>query len=162
MVEQEYTLEEISYSRKEDRRIMESVLKGWFIDPKTLNFFSPDFDYPFRFKKWVSLYYRDEIINKTSIILKHNNWIIGHVSIHIDGINGKIFHLYIDVNHRNKGLGTKLMKKIEDYGIKSGARLIQIHIQKKNMLGYRFFKQSGYIDNQKPSSNSIRMIKKID
>ena len=54
------------------------------------------------------------------------------------------------------------MKKIEDYGIKSGARLIQIHIQKKNMLGYRFFKQSGYIDNQKPSSNSIRMIKKID
>ena len=75
MIKQEYTLEEISYSRKEDRRIMESVLKRWFIDPKMLNFFSPGFNYPFRFKKWVSLYYKDEIINISSIILKHNNWI---------------------------------------------------------------------------------------
>ena len=32
----EYTLEEISYSRKEDRRIMESVLKNWLVDPKAL------------------------------------------------------------------------------------------------------------------------------
>ena len=35
----EYTLEQISYSRKEDRRIMESVLRNWLYDPKALNFF---------------------------------------------------------------------------------------------------------------------------
>ena len=46
----EYTLEEISYSRKEDRRIMESVLKSWLVDPKALNFFSPESKYPFKFK----------------------------------------------------------------------------------------------------------------
>ena len=33
MSEQEYTLEEISYSRKEDCRIMEAVLKNWFQKP---------------------------------------------------------------------------------------------------------------------------------
>ena len=38
MSEQEYTLEEISYSRKEDCRIMEAVLKNWFQSPKALNF----------------------------------------------------------------------------------------------------------------------------
>ena len=31
---QEYTLEKISYSRKEDCRIMESVLNKWFKDPQ--------------------------------------------------------------------------------------------------------------------------------
>ena len=37
----EYTLEKISYSRKEDCRIMETVFKHWLKDPKELNFFSP-------------------------------------------------------------------------------------------------------------------------
>ena len=52
MAEEEYTLEEISYSRKEDCRIMEAVLKNWFQNPKTLNFVSPNLSFPFKFKKW--------------------------------------------------------------------------------------------------------------
>ena len=58
----EYTLEEISYSRKEHRRIMESVLTNWLVDPKALNFFSPESKYPFKFKKWVQLHYSKDII----------------------------------------------------------------------------------------------------
>ena len=46
MNEQEYTLEEISYSKKEDRRIMEAVLNSWFYNPKTLNLVSPNLTYP--------------------------------------------------------------------------------------------------------------------
>ena len=67
MVKQEYTLEEISYSRKEDRKIMESVLNRWFIDPKTLNFVSPEFNYPFKFKKWLNLYYLKDFQQVESI-----------------------------------------------------------------------------------------------
>ena len=37
MDNREYTLEKISYSRKEDCRIMESALARWFKDPKILN-----------------------------------------------------------------------------------------------------------------------------
>ena len=59
----EYTLEEISYSRKEHRRIMESVLTSWLVDPKALNFFSPESKYPFKFKKWVRLHYSKDILN---------------------------------------------------------------------------------------------------
>jgi GNAT superfamily N-acetyltransferase len=162
MVEQEYTLEEISYSRKEDRRIMESVLNNWFMDPKLLNFISPDFNYPFRFKKWISKYYRKDITNITTIILKHNDWIIGHASIHIDGMNGRVFHLFIDEPHRNNGLGIKLIQGIENYGIKSGVQSIQIYIQKKNIIGYRLFQRLGYIDQKEPNSNLIRMYKNVN
>ena len=42
MIGQEYTLEEISYSRKEDCRVMEAVLSGWFKNPKVLNFVDPN------------------------------------------------------------------------------------------------------------------------
>ena len=48
---QEYTLEKISYSRKEDCRIMDSVLRKWFKDPKVLNLVSPNLTYPFNFKE---------------------------------------------------------------------------------------------------------------
>ena len=33
MLTKEYKVEEISYKRKEDRRILESVLKTWFKNP---------------------------------------------------------------------------------------------------------------------------------
>jgi len=161
MLKQEYTLEEISYSRKEDRKIMESVLNRWFINPKTLNFVSPDFNYPFKFNKWLNLYYLKQISTITTIILKHNDWIIGHISIHIEGKNGRIFHLFIDPSHRRKGLGKKLVKEIENYGNKLDVRLFQTKIQKKNTVGYLFKKKLGYAKSEKSSSNSIKMLKQI-
>jgi len=161
MLKQEYTLEEISYSRKEDRKIMESVLNRWFINPKTLNFVSPDFNYPFKFNKWLNLYYLKQISTITTIILKHNDWIIGHVSIHVEGKNGRIFHLFIDPSHRRKGLGKKLVKEIENYGNKLDVRLFQTKIQKKNTVGYLFKKKLGYAKSEKSSSNSIKMLKQI-
>ena len=161
MLKQEYTLEEISYSRKEDRKIMESVLNRWFINPKTLNFVSPDFNYPFKFNKWLNLYYLKQISTITTIILKHNDWIIGHISIHIEGKNGRIFHLFIDPLHRRKGLGKKLVKEIENYGNKLDVRLFQTKIQKKNTVGYLFKKKLGYAKSEKSSSNSIKMLKQI-
>ena len=161
MLKQEYTLEEISYSRKEDRKIMESVLNRWFINPKTLNFVSPDFNYPFKFNKWLNLCYLKQISTITTIILKHNNWIIGHISIHVEGKNGRIFHLFIDPSHRRKGLGKKLVQEIENYGNKLDVRLFQTKIQKKNTVGYLFKKNLGYVESEKPSSNSIKMLKQI-
>ncbi len=53
MVLYEYTLEEISYSQKEDCKIMKPVLTQWFKDPKALNFVSTSFSYPFIFRKWI-------------------------------------------------------------------------------------------------------------
>jgi ribosomal protein S18 acetylase RimI-like enzyme len=115
MSAQEYTLEEISYSRKEDRRIIEAVLKSWFKDPKTLNFVDPRMTFPFKFKKWVNLSYSNS--NTSTLLLKIGDWIIGYISlVKIENI-GHLFHLYIDPSNRGNGLGKKLIHAIEDRGM---------------------------------------------
>ena len=115
-------------------------------------------------KLLVSLYVLEKAQNTNHqiiIILKHNDWIIGHISIHIEGKNGRIFHLFIDPSHRRKGLGEKLVQEIENYGNKLDVRLFQTKIQKKNTVGYLFKKKMGYVESEKPSSNSIKMLKQI-
>ena len=130
----EYTLEEISYSRKEDRRIMESVLKNWLVDPKALNFFSPESKYPFKFKKWVQMHYTKNKIYTTTIVLKHNEWVIGHVSLKTKKEKAELLHLFVDSKYRKKGLGLRLLKETESYIIDSKIESITAKVQKKNLV----------------------------
>jgi len=159
MVDQEYTLEEISYSRKEDRRIMESVLKSWFTDPKTLNFVSPEFKYPFDFIRWTKLYYKDDISKITTLVLKQNNWVIGHVSIKIEEENSKIFHIFLNQEHRGKGLAIKMLNEIENYGKESGTKSIQASVQKNNRICLKLFTRSGYRSKSLKNSKSTVLVK---
>jgi len=154
----EYTLEEISYSRKEDRRIMESVLKSWLVDPKALNFFSPESKYPFKFKKWVQLHYSKNNMNTTTIVLRHNEWVIGHVSLKTKKERTELLHLFVDSKYRKRGLGLKLLQEIENYGIESGIQSIRATIQKKNVVYNKLLKKSGY--RYKDSKMNV-MIKEI-
>ena len=159
MTHVEYTLEEISYSRKEDRRIMESVLKNWLLDPKALNFFSPESKYPFKFKKWVQLHYSKNNINTTTIVLKHNEWVIGHVSLKTKKEGTELLHLFIDSKYREKGLGLRLLKETESYKINSKIELITAKVQKKNIVLKKFLEKSGY---RYKNSNQNLMIKKLE
>ena len=155
----EYTLEEISYSRKEDRRIMESVLKNWLVDPKALNFFSPESKYPFKFKKWVQLHYSKNNINTTTIVLKYNEWVIGHVSLKTKKERTEILHLFVDSKYRKKGLGSILLKEIENYRNDLKIDSIAAKVQKKNIAFKKVLERSGY---RYKNSNQNLMIKKLD
>ena len=155
----EYTLEEISYSRKEDRRIMESVLKNWLVDPKALNFFSPESKYPFKFKKWVQLHYMKNNINTTTIVLKYNEWVIGHVSLKTKKERTEILHLFVDSKYRKKGLGSILLKEIENYRNDLKIDSIAAKVQKKNIAFKKVLERSGY---RYKNSNQNLMIKKLD
>ena len=152
----EYTLEEISYSRKEDRRIMESVLKNWLVDPKALNFFSPESKYPFKFKKWVQLHYSIINTNITTIVLKHNEWIIGHVSLKTKKERTELLHLFVDSKYRKKGLGLRLLKEVENYRIDLKIKSITVRVQKKNIAFKKILEKSGY---RYKNSNQNLMIK---
>ena len=152
----EYTLEEISYSRKEDRRIMESVLKNWLVDPKALNFFSPESKYPFKFKKWVQLHYSIINTNITTIVLKHNEWIIGHVSLKTKKERTELLHLFVDSKYRKKGLGLRLLKEVENYRIDLKIKSITVRVQKKNIAFKKILERSGY---RYKNSNQNLMIK---
>jgi len=152
----EYTLEEISYSRKEDRRIMESVLKNWLVDPKALNFFSPESKYPFKFKKWVQLHYSIINTNITTIVLKHDEWIIGHVSLKTKKERTELLHLFVDSKYRKKGLGLRLLKEVENYRIDLKIKSITVRVQKKNIAFKKILERSGY---RYKNSNQNLMIK---
>ena len=161
MIGKEYTLEEISYSRKEDRRIMESVLSFWFADPKTLNFVSPDCKYPFDFMSWIKLYNKDNNSKTATIVLKHNDWIIGHVSIEIEKKISKVFHLFLEQEHRKKGLSIRILEEIEKYGKESGTKFVQASIQKKDTIFLELLIKSGYKNQSMTNSKSTTMIKSL-
>ena len=131
MSEQEYTLEEISYSRKGDCRIMEAVLKNWFQNPKTLNFVSPNLSFPFKFKKWVSVSYADIVDKTTTIVLKQDDWIIGHMSMRVIEDNAHLFHLFIAPSNRKCGLATKLVNAIENQGKILGCKTFSLKNSKQ-------------------------------
>ena len=160
MVRKEYTLEEISYSQKAHRYVMESVLNKWFAMPQVLNFVEPKINFPFKFKNWLSIYSENK--NKTTIlILRHNHWIIGYVSVVIDNIEGTILHLYIDSKYRRQGFGSILLTEIENYSRESGVNTIQLRTQKKNKISLDFFKKLKYQKKLKEKSKYIRMKKSL-
>ena len=160
MSEQEYTLEEISYSRKEDCRIMEAVLKNWFQSPKALNFVSPNLSFPFKFKKWVSVSYAEIVEKITTIVLKQDDWIIGHISMKVIEDNAHLFHLFIAPSHRKCGLATKLVNAIENQGKNLGCKTFSLNIVPKNDIAKKLYEKLGYKETQRSESHSIKMEKK--
>jgi RimJ/RimL family protein N-acetyltransferase len=159
MGEGEYTLEEISYSRKEDCRIMEAVLKNWFQSPKALNFVSPSLTFPFKFKKWVSVFYADMVDKTMTIVLKKDNWIIGHISMKIVENNAHLFHLFIAPSNRKCGLATKLINAIEHQGKNLGCNNFSLNIVPKNDIAKKLYEKLGYNEIQK-YTYTVKMAKK--
>ena len=156
MDEQEYTLEEISYSQKEDCRIMESVLSTWFQNPKTLNLVSPSLTYPFKFKDWISKNYSEQKGKIISIIIKKEGWIIGHISCRIEEKKNHIFHLYIEKEYRELGLAKKLMKEIEKRSLMNNINTLTLNVMKKNKEALKLYKKLGY---KKVGDNKFKSIK---
>ena len=158
MDNKEYTLEKISYSRKEDCRIMESVLKVWFQDPKTLNLASPYLTYPFNFRDWLSKSYSDSQFRIISLVIKKESWIVGHVSYRIEKYKVYIFHLIIDKNYRRLGLAKKLICKIEEF-CHDKQKTIILKIFKKNREAIDFFINLNYTITTSKNTKSIKMKK---
>ena len=159
MDEQEYTLEEISYSKKEHCRIMEPVLGKWFQNPKTLNPVSPNLTYPFKFKNWISKNYLEKRENIISLIIKKGGWIIGHVSYRINKNKFHIFHLFIDEEYRGLGLAKRLINEIEKCSQMKGINLITLNVVQKNKEAINLYERLGYKIFGSNKSRSIKMKK---
>ena len=158
MNEREYTLEKISYSKKEDCRILESVLNQWFKNPKTLNLVSPKLAYPFKFKNWVLNNYKSAQ-TISSIVIKRKNWIIGHISYRFEKNKTHLFHLIIDEKFRRLGLAQTLVRKVEkDCFLKQKDYLI-LNILNKNDIAVNLFEKLGYSIFSKKNSKIVLMKK---
>ncbi|MBT3517950.1 MAG: GNAT family N-acetyltransferase [Candidatus Marinimicrobia bacterium] len=161
MTKQEYTLEEISYSRKEDRRILEAVLKSWFKDPKSLNFVSPSVPFPFKFKKWLAVSYQIDLDSITTLVLKKDNWIVGHISMRLKEKKGHLFHLFIDKAHRKKGLAQNLVKTLEDHGKEKDANTFSLFVVPKNEAAKKLYEKMGYQETDRSNNGSIKLEKLV-
>ena len=159
MNEREYTLEKISYSKKEDCRIIESALNGWFQNPKTLNLVSPSLSYPFKFKDWVSKNYFQRSKPTISIVIKRKNWIVGHISYRIEKNKVHLFHLIIDKKFRGLGLSKLLISKVERDCFLKQKDYITINVLKKNKIALNLYRKEGYAVVKNKNSKTLVMKK---
>lgn len=159
MAQTEYTLEEISYSRKEDCRIIETVLKNWFKSPKILNYVDPRVPFPFQFKKWVALSYQSD--NITTLVLKKDNWIIGYLSMKVLEERGHLFHLFIDENFRQLGLALKMIQEMESFGQRQGVNIFTLNVVPKNEGAIKLYEKLGYKILGVSETKSLKMMKSV-
>ena len=155
---QEYTLEKISYSRKEDCRIMESTLGRWFKDPKILNLVSPNLTYPFNFKDWVSKNYSKNHLPAISFVILKKRWIVGHISFRIENDKAYLFHLVIDKQYRRLGLAKMLIAEVEKHALRM-RKTVTLKILQKNKEALKLYKSLGYTVVPGENLRSVKMRK---
>jgi len=151
----------LSYKKKEDIRILNACLSSWFKNPKVLHFTSPNMTYPFNLNKWISLSYKEK--NNKTIIIKIDDWIIGHLSIKEKKEQGSahLFHLIIDPNYHRKGFAKKLILYAEELINNNNIKKITLNVAKKNQAARQLYYALGYADKETTRSGSIKMEKNL-
>lgn len=155
------TLDTVSYSNPQDRKILQACLSNWFADPKEFQFTDPRMTYPFDFRKWCSLSYKDD--DSTSLVVKLDGWIVAYLSVKHNSDSGHVhfFHLFVDKEYRNQ----RFAKTILDAGVKLanelGASFITLNAVPKNERAIGIYKMAGFILDGKTSSGSLILKKEI-
>ena len=160
MIDSRLSISSMSYKKKDDLRILTSCLSNWFSSPKILHFTSPAMRYPFNIQQWINQSYSKQ---SNTLVLKLDNWIIGHISIEMNNENksAHLFHLIIDPDKQKKGYGKKLIAYAEKYILENDITSISLNIFKKNQVAVKFYKQIGYKIIEKKKSNKIKMLKHL-
>ena len=161
MTNSRFSISSISYEKKDDIRILNSCLSEWFSNPKILNFVSPSMRYPFKIQQWINQSYSNK---SNTLVLKLENWIIGHISIRLNEQkkSAHIFHLIINPAHQKKGYGKKLISHAEKYIIKNNLKKITINVLKNNQIAKIFFEKNGFIQTGESKSGKIKMLKNLE
>ena len=151
----------MSYKKKEDIRILSACLSNWFKNPKVLYFTSPNMSYPFNLKKWISLSYKEK--NNKTIIIKIDDWIIGHLSIkdEKEQETAHLFHLIIDPNYLRKGFAKKLILYAERVIKYDNIKKITLNVVRKNQAARQLYYSLGYADKEKTRLGHIKMEKNL-
>ena len=137
-------IKKISYQNKKDARILETVLKNWFKDPKELNLTDPKISYPFNFKKWVTLTYANQEIH--NFVIKSEDWIIGIGNLMIIPGTKKAhaLHIFIDPDYRQQGLAEKMVRHLESLGRSEKMEVMTLRVMPKNKPAIKLYEKLGF------------------
>lgn len=151
----EFTIQTISYDNPADRRILKACLSRWFENPKDLNFTDPILKFPFRFSTWVKRVYEKPGI--TTFVAVKEDWIVGHLSLMISRpiLFGHLFHLFVDRNFLQKGIGTAMITHTESFASSEKVSGLTLNVVKKNKAGIRLYENLGYEMTDKTESGSL-------
>jgi ribosomal protein S18 acetylase RimI-like enzyme len=153
-------IKNISYKKTKDIRILETVLANWFNNPKELNLIEPRMSYPFNFKKWVELSYKE--LNIESFTWKNDMWIIGLGNIRFNENTQKAhaFHIFTDPKYRNQGLATKMLEHLESLAKNKNMEALTINVVPKNNSAKALYEKIGF-KNIKSSKKKWEKMEKI-
>jgi len=140
---------------------MKAVLKKWFNNPKELNFVSPYLKFPFDFNQWKKLYNNLPLLSKNTLVVKHNEWIVGHVSFELKVDDLRIFHLFLDLKHRGKQVTGIILNDIERRAKELNVKNIIFQISPKNRVMINVFENLGYEKGDLKVHKIVKMTKKI-
>ena len=161
MIDSRLSISSMSYEKKDDIRILATCLSKWFSNPKILHFTSPSMRYPFKMQQWINQSYLN---HSNTLVLKLDNWIIGHLSIRmIDHTKtAHIFHLIIDPDQQQRGYGKLLISHAEKLIIKNNLKKITINVLINNKTAKKFYEKNGFIVARDSKSGKIKMLKNLE
>ena len=161
MTASKLSISSMSYEKEDDIRILTSCLSKWFSNPKILNFVSPSMRYPFKIQQWINKSYSKQ---SNTLVLKLDNWIIGHISIRLNDKtkSAHIFHLIIDPAQQQKGYGKKLISHAEKMIIKNNLKKITINVLINNQKAKNFYEKNGFTVFRISKSGKIKMFKNME
>ena len=141
------SIKKIDYNNKDDNRILKSVLNNWFKNPRELNLVEPRLQYPFNFKKWKDLTYKNS--NVESFALVNNKLIIGigNILFNTNSNRAHIMHIFIDTTYRRKGLAKKIIQYLEKLASKKKIKILTIRVMPKNEPAKKLYEKIGFQEN---------------
>ena len=125
-------IKNISYNNTKDIRLLAVVLTNWFNNPKELNLIDPRMSYPFNFKKWIEISYKES--NVESYCCKDDKWIVGIGNIKLNQKSQKahVFHIFTDPKYRNQGLAKRMLQYLENLAKNRKMKYLTINVMPKN------------------------------
>ncbi|NOZ75945.1 MAG: GNAT family N-acetyltransferase [FCB group bacterium] len=153
-----YTLDHMDYFHSRQQPILKACLTRWFQNPKDLHLTSPTMTYPFRFQQWLAMY---ESRKATTLVIKRNQWIVGHLSFSVERERIHLFHIIIDRDFRGQGLATRLINAAEQEGILAHCTQATLFVSPKNSPALDLYCSLGYTEFGRTKSGSLKFTKDL-
>ena len=156
-MENNVTIEQVSYKNAEQARILKACLETWFKNPKDLHLTNPTLGYPFNFNKWMNVY--KSKMESITYIVKKKDWIIGHLSIQLrpqlKSIH--IFHVFINRENRGEGYSKLLVNKALEYAKTNQMDKITLAVIKSNPAAIGLYEKYGFKIFDENKIGSLKM-----
>ena len=153
-------IKNINYNNTKDIRLLEAVLTNWFNNPKELNLIDPRMSYPFNFKKWIEISYKES--NVESYCCKDDKWIVGIGNIKLNQKSQKahVFHIFTDPKYRNQGLAISMLQYLENLAKNEKMKYLTINVMPKNKAAKALYEKLGF-QKVKTSNDKWEKMEKI-